>query len=291
MLRGRPVIAQVVAATAALALALLIIAVTWLLTRKRSIPDQALRAPDARTSRREVLGLWLYGAAVLVAGRAIGTSCFGEGFGLHLNGSLFGATRLQTPVEVCCWAAYNFTLYALLPYVIFRRLGYSREALNLKSANRRNDTLVVLIVLVVESAGELTMSGIRQLSGSQLLVGGALSFIIHLIGTGLPVMIFIYAILFPRYLRLTGSATAATLLGGLSYAALHVFEYWTVYDTPRHAALSLLFVVLSFVPPGLVKSFLTLRTANAWVHLWAYHAIAPHVTMDTPLMVRIFGLR
>jgi hypothetical protein len=28
-----------------------------------------------------------------------------------------------------------------------------------------------------------------------------------------------------------------------------------------------------------------------WVHLWAYHAVAPHVTVDTPHVVKIFGIR
>jgi hypothetical protein len=41
----------------------------------------------------------------------------------------------------------------------------------------------------------------------------------------------------------------------------------------------------------MIKSYLTLRTGNAWVHLWAYHAIAPHVTSDTPIVVKIFGIR
>ena len=45
----------------------------------------------------------------------------------------------------------------------------------------------------------------------------------HLLGTGLPVMIFIYAILFPRYLELTKSPVTTALLGGASYAALHIF--------------------------------------------------------------------
>src|SRR5215469_17740355 len=42
--------------------------------------------------------------------------------------------------------------------------------------------------------------------------------------------------------------------------------------------------------PGLIKSYLTLRTGNACVHLWAYHAIAPHVISDTPVVVKIFGI-
>jgi len=43
--------------------------------------------------------------------------------------------------------------------------------------------------------------------------------------------------------------------------------------------------------PGMVKSALTLRTGNAWVHAIAYHAIAPLVTLDIPNIVRILGIR
>ena len=41
----------------------------------------------------------------------------------------------------------------------------------------------------------------------------------------------------------------------------------------------------------MIKSGLTLRTGNAWVHVWAYHAIAPHVTVDTTNIVKVFRLR
>lgn len=78
---------------------------------------------------------------------------------------------------------------------------------------------------------------------------------------------------------------------GLQISGLHLLEYWTVYDTFTHGILSVVFVFLQFAYPGLIKSVLTLRTGNAWVHLWAYHAIAPHVTVDTPLIVRVFGIQ
>lgn len=286
-----PFIIQVFMLPFQLLFPLFLIGVTYLLTRRRAVPDSAARAPAASIAAREAVGLWIYGAVVLGIGQIVGRSLFGEGIGLHLNGSLFGATRTQSPQEVWTWAGYNFLFYAVIPYLVFRVRGYSREALNLKSANRRNDTLVILVVLVLESALELTASGIFHLTGHQLLSGALLSFLVHLLGTGLPVMVFIYAILFPRYMKLTRSPATTVLLGALSYAALHVFEYWTVYDSVPHAILSVLFVVLSFIGPGLIKSYLTLRTGNAWVHLWAYHAIAPHVTADTPLVVRIFGIR
>jgi len=270
---------------------LFLVGVTYLLTRRRAVPDLATRAPETRIATRETVWLWIYGVAVLALGQIVGRRMFGEGIGLHLNGSLFGATRTQSPEEVWFWAGYNFLFYAFIPYLVFRARGYTREALNLKSANLPNDTLVIGVVLILESALELTASGIFHLTGHQLLSGASLSFLVHLLGTGLPVMVFIYAILFPRYMRLTGSAATTVLLGALSYAALHIFEYWTVYDSAPHAVLSVLFVVLTFIGPGLIKSYLTLRTGNAWVHLWAYHAIAPHVTADTPLVVKIFGIR
>jgi len=265
--------------------------VVYFLTRRRAVPDMAARAPDAAVARREVWSLWAYGALVLLAGRWIGLRLFGEGIGLHLNGSLFGSTRMVSPREVWIWAFYNFIFFAVVPYVVFRARGYSREALNLKSANLRNDTLVIFVVMAMGVALDLLAGAFLKLSPRQMLAGGSLTFITHLLGTGLPVMVFIYAILFPRYMKLTASPSTAVLLGGVSYAAVHVFEYWTRYDSIPHALLSVIFVLLTFGPPGLMKSYLTLRTANAWVHLWGYHAITPHVIGDTPMIVDIFGIR
>jgi hypothetical protein len=286
-----PVTFQVIASTVGLAFALLQMTVVYFLTRRRTVPDMAGRAPDAAVARREVCLLWAYGALILLAGRWIGLGLFGEGIGLHLNGSLFGMTRMVSPREVWVWAFYNFVFLAVIPYLIFRARGYSREALNLKSSNLKNDTLVIVVVMAMGVAFDLSRGGFVKLSGRQMLLGASLTFVTHLLGTGLPVMVFIYAILFPRYLKLTGSPVATVLLGGASYAALHAFEYWTLYDSLPHALLSVIFVLLTFVPPGLMKSYLTLRTANAWVHLWGYHAITPHVTADTPMVVKIFGIR
>ena len=271
--------------------ALIFMSVTYALTRRRAIPDMGARAPNVPMARRETVALWIYGAIVIAGGQVIGRRMFGEGIGLHLNGSLFGMTRMVTPREVWVWATYNFVLLAVVPYLVFRARGYSREALNLKSANLRNDTLVILVVLAMETAFELLGgSKIMTLTGHQMAVGGALSFVVHLLGTGLPVMVFIYSILMPRYARLTGSVAATTLLGAASYAVVHLFEYWTVYDSAPHSILSVIFVLLTFANPGLVKSYLTVRTGNAWVHLWGFHAIAPHVTSDTPMIVEIFGI-
>ena len=100
------------------------------------------------------------------------------------------------------WSAYNFILLAVVPYVVFRVRGYSREQLNLKSANWKNDTLVILVVLAVGCLMDFRGPSILQLTLQQRIAGGLLSFVIHLLLTDFPVMIFIYAILLPRYARL-----------------------------------------------------------------------------------------
>jgi hypothetical protein len=287
---GRP-LAQVIGGSITLLLVLILIGIVALLARRRPLPDLAERAPERATALRETIALWIYGAIVITAGRFIGLHFFGEGIALHLNGSLVGASRVQSPAEVYTWAAYNGFFLALVPYVVFRLLGYSRRSLNLKSSNLKNDTLIIFVVLTICCALDLSSgNSILQLTPHQQLVGGVLSFILHLSGTDLPIMVFIYAILVPRYFRLASRETAF-LLGAASYPAMHVFESWTRYDSVSHSVLSVIFVFLTFFPPGLVKSFLTVRTGNAWVHVWAFHAISPHVTIDTRLVVKDFHIR
>jgi hypothetical protein len=62
-----------------LAFVLMQMGVVRFLTRRRTIPDIAARAPAAAVARREALWLWVYGGIVLVAGRWIGRHFFGEG--------------------------------------------------------------------------------------------------------------------------------------------------------------------------------------------------------------------
>jgi hypothetical protein len=273
-----------------LVIVLLIFGLVMLLTRKRPVIDLGQRAPQSSTARRETLAMWAYAAVVMIAGRLIGQHFFGEGIALHLNGSLVGPTRVQSPIEVYTWAAYNGILLALIPYLVFRMRGYSNEQLNLKSANLKNDLLVIVVVLAFSCGIDMLGSNIFQLTRHQQIVGGLISFWLHLFGTDLPIMIVIYSILMPRYFRLFPPLTAY-LLGAMSYPTMHIFESGTRYDSMGAAAMSLTFVYLLFIPPGLMKSFLTWRTGNAWVHVWAYHAISPHVTVDTRLIVNDFGIK
>jgi len=159
-------------------------------------------------------------------------------------------------------------------------------------SNRANDLLVIVVVLVIESVSELAaFPGIFKLTTSQLLVAAPLAFFLFGIGTVLPTMILIYSILLPRYLKLTGSFVVTVLLGGATYALMHLVEGWSTFNGPTNTALSLIFVVLTYQGPGMFKSFVTLRTGNAWVHAIAYHAVPPHVIVDAPLMVKAFAIR
>jgi len=281
---------HVIGSTIELALLALMMGLVQLIARRRPVPDLAARAPERRVAAREAAWMWAYAAVVLGVGRWVGLHFFGEGIGLHLNGCISGATRVQSPREVVTWMVWNGVLLALIPYVVFRMRGYSREQLNLRSSNWKNDTVIILVVLLIGCGFELLGPNIFQLTRHQQLVGGPLSFVVNLLGTDLPVMVFLYAILAPRYYRLFSPATAF-LVAAASYPALHVFESWTNYDSPLHGLLSVMFVFLTFFPAGLMKSFLTLRTGNAWVHMWAFHAITPHVMVDTRLVVADFGIR
>jgi hypothetical protein len=180
----------------------------------------------------------------------------------------------------------------VLPFAVFRR-RYSTRQLGLHSTDRRADRRLVVVVLALESAVQLTVATptVLDLSARQALLGAPLTFALGMAGTVLPTLVFVQCILVPRYLELTRSVPAAVVLGGLTYALLHVTDGWTDLTSPADAVVSALYVALFYTAPGMLKAFLTLRTGNAWVHAWAYHAIAPHTLLDTPLMVRVFGIR
>jgi hypothetical protein len=286
-----PFASQMAAPTIGMMEILALMVLTFLLTRKRVIPDIATRAPERALALRETLLVLAYAGFGQVGGWIVGPLLGYRPFSFHLAGTLYGTTLAQAPTDVWIWASYNFLVFAVAPYVYFRR-RYTNTDLNLRSVDPRNDLLLILVILVIESAFEVSVfSGILRLSPRQVLLGAPLSFAIFFIGTVLPTMVLIYAILLPRYLKLTGSAISTVLLGGMTYAAMHIVEGWSVFGSARDAVLSLLFVLFSYVGPGMIKSVLTLRTGNAWVHALGYHAVAPHIVVDAPLVVKIFGIR
>jgi hypothetical protein len=281
-----------VEANLALLQVLLLMGVVWGLTRKRPDPCLADRAPDLRVARRETWGLLAYGVCGLLGGFALARALGWHPFGLHLAGTLFGTHAHVDKAEVVVWAAYNFVVYAVVPLLHFGR-RYSPTALGLRSTARGNDMLVIAVVLTLEAGFQVValQPASLDLPAGLLVRGAALTFVLYLFGAVLPAMVFVYAILLPRYLRLTGSVTATVLCGGLTYAGLHLWDAWAVLTSPASAGLSVIFLAFTYLGPGMIKSWLTLRTGNAWVHVWAYHAFAPHTLVDTPHIVEVFRLR
>ena len=290
-LAGIPFALQVAAPTIGMIQIFALMGVVYWLTRKRAIPDMAARAPARAVAARETFALLAYAAAGQVGGWIVGPSFGYRPFSFHIAGTVYGCSTPPVPGEFATWAIYNFLVFVVVPYFWFRR-RYDATQLNLRSTNRRNDLLVIVVICLLDSLFELATLGasVFRLGPSQLLWGAPLTFIVFFIGTVLPTMVLIYSILLPRYLKLTGSATTTVILGGLTYAAMHLVEGWSAFDSTRDTALSLIFVFLGYTGPGLVKSVITLRTGNAWVHTIAYHSIAPHVLIDTPLVVKAFGL-
>lgn len=270
--------------------AFLLMGVVYFLTRYRQMPDLAVRAPERAAARRETVLLLGYAALGQIGGWLLGPALGYRPFSFHIAGTLVGCAITPSPGEIWTWACYNFLCFAVIPYLWFRR-RYSPTQLNLRSSDRRNDAFVIIVVACIESAVELSQfPGILHLRGHQVLRAAPLAFFVFFIGTVLPTMVLIYCILIPRYMKLSGSPVITVLLGGLTYAGMHLVEGWSVFTTPRDVSLSLLFVLLQYFGPGMIKTFITLRTGNAWVHALGYHAIAPHVVVDTSLVAKAFGI-
>jgi len=269
---------------------LALMGLVWWLTRRRAAFDMAARAPEKSGAWREALGLLAYAMLGQVGGWIVGPALGYRAFSFHLAGSVVGCSAPPSPGEALLWASYNFGVFAVIPYFWFRR-AYSNAELNLVSTDRRNDVWVILTVLVVESAVELAaMPGLFKMSPEAFLIAAPIAFVLCFFGTVLPTMVLIYAILLPRYLKLTGSPALTVILGGLTYALMHLVEGWSSFRTPHDIALSVIFVFVSYTGPGMFKAFVTLRTGNAWVHALGYHAVAPHVLADAPLIATVFGI-
>jgi hypothetical protein len=277
-----------------LVLPLLLVLVTLAITRRRPRIDLAGRAPERTVALRETLALVAYGLLVSLGGLLIGELAGEHAYSLHLPGTIYGLhDETLNPGWVAGWAVYNLVAFAVVPYVVFRRRGYTHTQLNLRSSDRRGDAVLILVILLIESAAELggVSTAIFGLSARELLIGVPLAFAVNFLGTVLPIMIFIYAILLPRFARLTGSPATTAILGGVAYAVIHLFESWAVYSAADLALLSVVLLFLQYLGPGIIKAVLTQRTGNAWVHVWAYHAIAPHVTLDTVTLLDGLKLR
>jgi hypothetical protein len=106
-LGGISVAEQVMSANLALVEVFLLTGVVYALTRKRTVPDMAARAPERVTARRETLLLVAYGILCQLGGLALGRVLGGHAFSFHVVGSLFGTHQVVEPTEVLVWATYT----------------------------------------------------------------------------------------------------------------------------------------------------------------------------------------
>ncbi|MEM7331756.1 MAG: hypothetical protein AAF490_06670 [Chloroflexota bacterium] len=268
---------------------LLQLALVYAITTRREGPDFTIKTPDRKTAVQETVYLWIYALIMLIV---LGG---GFGIGLHLPGTIFDPNMVLNSNSIIVWAGVNFTIFAAIPYLIFRRRGYTHDDMLLRSRNWWADLLLIAVVLIIESLIEWfgIPDGMRffALTPTQMGLGGLLNLFLHLLGTGLPILIFVQAILVPRYYKISGSLAGAVVAGGITYATFHLFEFWTVYQSLETTAVSLVFVYLQFTGAGMIKAMMTLRSGNAWTHLWGYHLIAPHLWTDTNIFVQAFRIR
>src|SRR5215203_5269335 len=171
-LEGVLLTGQVINGWATLGIALILIGVTFLITRGRAVPDMAARAPEKTVALAETAALVGYGVLVQFGGLLLGRAVGDHAISLHMHGTLYGTENPLSPTEAVVWMLYNIIFYALLPYLFFRSRGYSSEQLNLRSSNRANDALLIVVILVLESAIEFSLvsSAIFGLDANQLLI-------------------------------------------------------------------------------------------------------------------------
>ncbi|HTF79482.1 MAG TPA: hypothetical protein VK620_35130, partial [Bradyrhizobium sp.] len=134
-LAGIPFGLQVAAPTIGMIEVFFLMAVVYWLTRKRVIADIAARAPLRAVAGRETFALIAYSVAGQVGGWIVGPALGFRPFSFHIAGTLFGCSTPVPQGEVLTWAFYNFAVFAVIPYLWFRK-RYDAAQLNLRSIDR-----------------------------------------------------------------------------------------------------------------------------------------------------------
>ena len=89
-----------------------------------------------------------------VGGWLLGPALGYRPFSFHIAGTLFGMSMPVSPGFVWTWMFYNFIVFAVVPYLVFRR-RYSATQLNLKSVAPRADFRLIVTIALIESAFQL----------------------------------------------------------------------------------------------------------------------------------------
>jgi hypothetical protein len=119
------------------------------------------------------------------------------------------------------------------------------------------------------------------------LWGHLLTFVLFSLGTFIPVMILIQSLLAPRLAILARSWIGGAVLAGAAYGLYHSREFYLEWGSLSQVTVSLAWIMqLAFF--GVLKAVSTLRTGNAWIHIFNTHL--PHLT-EAPEVLRIFSTK
>ena len=130
---------------------MVLMALVYGLTYRRTVPDLAARAPDRDRAWRETLTVLGYAALAQAGGWVLGPALGYRPFSFHVAGTLYACSVPPAPGELAVWAGYNLLAFAVVPFLWFRR-RYTNEQLSLRSSNRRNDILVIVVVMAIENS-------------------------------------------------------------------------------------------------------------------------------------------
>ena len=97
---GLPFVFQMAAPTVGLIEIFGLMAVVFILTRTRAIPDMAARAPERRVALRETGLVLAYAALGQAGGWIVGPALGYRPFSFHIAGTVFGCTVPPEPAEV-----------------------------------------------------------------------------------------------------------------------------------------------------------------------------------------------
>lgn len=248
-----------------------------LLLARRIRPVDAASLPIRQPSLELAIALG-YLVAMLAGARALGLRTHIAAVGL--NHATEHVWHQQTPRSVILWAAYFFVAGVVVPLIVLRWRGYD-SATNLLKFPRGGRWIVYCLI-----AGAISIGGFVSPRYLSLPIEAhALAIVIFSLGTFLPVMVLIQAVIVPRLALVTRSTLTAAILGGLVYGVYHSGEFFM--DWTRDTWLLSAAWLMQFAFFGVLKALTTLHTRSAWIHIFSTHL--PHLA-EAPALADVFGM-
>jgi hypothetical protein len=91
LFQGKGYLGPIIGSEGTLLIALGLLALIYLVTARRTVPDMAARAPAVATARAETLGMVGYAVVAQIGGAFLGHAVGHYTISLHMPGTLYGA--------------------------------------------------------------------------------------------------------------------------------------------------------------------------------------------------------